>query len=130
MILGLDHVNLRTEQLDVMIAWYEETLQLKRGPRPSFGFPGAWLYAGDAPLVHLSEVDTARPGGTDLTLEHAAFRAKGMAEFVARLEAGGQRYRLSPVPDFPTVQVNIWDPDGNHLHVDFDRDEAEAAGLV
>jgi hypothetical protein len=25
---------------------------------------------------------------------------------------------------------NVWDPDGNHLHIDFDLSEAEAAGVV
>jgi hypothetical protein len=34
------------------------------------------------------------------------------------------------VPGWPVVQVNVWDPDGNHLHIDFDLSEAEAAGLV
>ena len=32
----LDHVNLRTTQLDTMIAWYENVLGLTNGPRPGF----------------------------------------------------------------------------------------------
>jgi hypothetical protein len=35
----------------------------------------------------------------------------------------GERFRRVAVPGFPIVQINIWDPDGNHLHVDFDPGE-------
>ena len=41
----LDHVNLRTANLDVMVAWYGRILGMHPGPRPGFSFPGAWLYA-------------------------------------------------------------------------------------
>ncbi len=46
-----------------------------------------------------------------------------MAAFIDRLEARGERYRLNPIEDFGIVQVNLWDPDGNHIHVDFDAAE-------
>ncbi|MBF9035650.1 glyoxalase [Rhodobacterales bacterium HKCCE2091] len=130
MIEALDHVNLRTARLAEMIDWYGRYMQMPPGPRPEFPFGGAWLYAGDFPLVHLVEIETAPDRPAELALEHAAFRASGIAAFVARLKDGGQRYRVSALPDFPIVQVNVWDPDGNHLHVDFDRAEAEAAGLA
>jgi hypothetical protein len=38
--------------------------------------------------------------------------------------------RLGFVRDFGICQVNVFDPDGNHLHVDFDLAEATALGLV
>ena len=128
MIDRLDHINLRTAQLDRMVAWYGEVLGLTPGARPAFPFPGAWLYAGDQALVHLVGVpqDPADPG-TDLRLEHGAFAARGFDRFFARLKARGERYRLSKVPGFPIVQVNLWDPDGNHLHVDFDAAEVDPA---
>ncbi|MFZ5964307.1 VOC family protein [Thalassococcus sp. BH17M4-6] len=126
MIERLDHINIRTAQLDRMIAWYSEVLDLTPGRRPDFGFPGAWLYAGDHALVHLVGVDSPPTDpGTDLKLEHGAFSATGFAGFKARLEARGERMRVAKLPGFPVVQVNVWDPDGNHLHVDFDAAEVD-----
>lgn len=124
MILGLDHINVRTAQLDVMIEWYTRMMGLKSGPRPNFPFGGAWMYAGDAPIVHLVEV-AAEPGSdpADLKLEHGAFRATGFDAFLARFKEAGERAEVVPVPGFPIVQINVWDPDGNHLHVDFDAAE-------
>ena len=29
----------------------------------------------------------------------------------------------SDLLDFELVQINVWDPDGNHIHVDFPADE-------
>ncbi len=92
---------------------------------PDFPFPGAWMYAGDVPVVHLVPVKVAPPKAGDLALEHAAFRAQGLPEFLERLQTAGEPMRIVRVPDMPLVQVNVWDPDGNHLHVDFDAAEAE-----
>lgn len=129
MIERLDHVNLQTVQLDTMIAWYTDILHLKQGYRPRFPFDGAWMYAGEVPVVHLVPVEVVPPEATDLALEHAAFRASGLVAFIDRLKAAGEAYRLVRVPDIPLVQVNVWDPDGNHLHVDFDAAEAEGVDI-
>lgn len=124
MIERLDHVNLRTGRLDEMVAWYGEVLGMTPGPRPDFGFPGAWLYANEQALVHLVAVDPGPgPQGDDLSLEHGAFSASGLAAFLALLDARGDRYRIVRIEDFGIVQVNIWDPDGNHLHIDFKASE-------
>jgi catechol 2,3-dioxygenase-like lactoylglutathione lyase family enzyme len=122
-ITAFDHVNVRTANLDAMIAWYGECLGLKVGPRPDFGFPGAWLYLGDQAIVHLVGAQISPADADRLTLEHFALRATGMSEFLAKLESGGLRYQIDPVPGFPVVQVNLHDPDGNHIHVDFDAAE-------
>ena len=119
----LDHVNIRTTDLDGMIKFYEEFLGLQFGSRPAFSNPGAWLYCGTQAVVHLVEVDaTPHPG--QLQIEHFAFAATGMDEFLARLDAGDVAYRLAAVPGTPITQVNLHDPDGNHLHVDFDTGRA------
>lgn len=123
-VLALDHLNLRTAQLDVMVSWYERVLGLTVGPRPPFPFRGAWMYAGDHALVHLVEIGAPPDADhSNLALEHGAFRATDFTAFLATLTANGVRYHISPVPDFPIVQVNIWDPDENHLHVDFPADQ-------
>jgi catechol 2,3-dioxygenase-like lactoylglutathione lyase family enzyme len=128
-IIRLDHVNLQTVQFDAMRAWYTDIMHLREGYRPNFPFPGAWMYAGEVPVVHLVPVEVAPPKADDLALEHAAFRATGLHDFLERLQTAGEAVRVVRVPDIPLVQVNVWDPDGNHLHVDFDAAEAEGIDI-
>lgn len=122
-ITGFDHVNIRTSRLDEMVAWYGDVLGLYAGPRPDFPFPGAWLYLGDQALVHLVGTDAALDDPTRVSLEHFALRARGLQAFLAKLEDRGIEAQLSPVPGLPILQVNIFDPQGNHIHVDFDAAE-------
>ena len=62
-ISKLDHYSVRTADVDGTRRFYEETLGLKDGPRPPFPFPGAWLYCGDSPVVHVIGVDPKDAGG-------------------------------------------------------------------
>ena len=124
MIEGIDHINVRTNQMDEMIVWYRKVLGFETGFRPAFAFPGAWLYAKDRAMVHLVSVETRpRDAGGDLQLEHVAFQANGLKRFIDRLEMLAEPYRLGRVDEAKTVQVNVWDPDGNHLHIDFSSEE-------
>lgn len=115
----LDHVNIRTANLDRMVSFYESALGFTNDWRPPFPFPGAWLYAGKHAVVHLIGVDTSPGMADDLQLEHFAFTATDMDGFVANLEKLEIGYQIRNVPGTDIVQVNLWDPDGNHLHVDF-----------
>ncbi len=117
----LDHVNLRTTQLDQMIDWYVDVLGLHNGPRPDFGFPGAWLYAGDAAVVHLVGIDGDPGTGSEtaLKLEHFALTATGAETFESRLAARGETFRKTGIAELGVTAFNVWDPDGNHIHVDF-----------
>ncbi|MHA7772069.1 VOC family protein [Roseibium sp. M-1] len=117
----LDHVNLRTTQLEALVAWYGEVLGMHPGPRPDFTFPGAWLYAGGTAAIHLVGIEGDPAVGSEekLKLEHFAFTATGAETFEQRLIARGERHRKSVQPGTGIVAFNIWDPDGNHIHVDF-----------
>ncbi len=121
----LDHVNVRTTQLNTLIDWYTNVLGMHAGDRPNFPFPGAWMYAGENAAVHLVGVD-GRPGAgseSRLKLEHFAFSATGGAEFEVKLKAMGMQYKRVDIPEFNLYQINLWDPDGNHIHIDFPADE-------
>ena len=82
---GLDHANLRLrpQDLPAALAFYRDLLGLEEGPRPNFDFPGAWLYAGGRPIVHLACRDTVEaPTGPSpsVSFEHIAFRVRGLPE--------------------------------------------------
>lgn len=119
--MKLDHVNIRTAQLDAMRAWYADALGMKDGWRPPFPFGGAWLYAGDDPVVHLVEVDARPPADAgEVRLEHFALQGDGDIDtFRARLEGAGVAVEEAKVPGTNIVQLNVFDPDGNHIHIDF-----------
>ena len=121
-ITRLHHVNIRTTQLQAIIDWYTQCLGLRLGDRPDFPFGGAWLYAGDIAVVHLIEVDDTAAIGAEasLKLEHFAFKADGMEAFEARLKPRDEPFRRGEITSLGLAQYNIWDPDGNHIHVDFD----------
>ncbi len=134
MDLTLDHVNIRTANLDAMLAFYSVVMELRPGPRPHFGGAGgAWLYAKEnvpdslaqvradyrAACVHFVAVPSTEPDHGNLQVEHFAFTGSGLEDFLQRLHEEGCGYDLVNVPDVGLVQVNFRDPDGNHIHVDF-----------
>ena len=124
-IKKLDHVNVRTTQLDNMVNWYSLVLGMHIGDRPNFHFPGAWMYANDTVMVHLIGIDGPEGIGSEtyLKLEHFAFTASGLNTFEAKLKELNEEYRRVELSAVNLVQINIWDPDGNHIHVDFAADE-------
>ena len=120
-LVKLDHVNIRTTQLDAMIDWYTTVLGMRAGDRPDFPFPGAWMYANNSATVHLVGIDGPPAAGAELELklEHFAFTATDITAFEKRLQTLGVQYQRSEVPSTNLVQLNVWDPDGNHIHIDF-----------
>lgn len=127
---GFDHVSIQTGRLEQLVSFYCEVVGLRQGRRPGFSFSGAWLYAGEKAVVHL--VETSRrldEPSPRLRIAHFAFNATGLADFLDRFEQRNIKPRLGFVRDFGICQVNINDPDGNHLHIDFPLAEAEELGL-
>ena len=125
----LDHINVCTRHLDQLKAFYSEVLGLTPGPRPNFSFGGAWMYCGAFPVVHLVERPALEPTQGDLRIQHFAFAANDLEGFLARLKSLGVEYRVGILDDFELCQVNVHDPDGNHVHIDFPLAEARRLGV-
>lgn len=121
-IQRLDHVNVLTANLAEMIEWYGDILDMHPGPRPPFSMGGAWLYANELPYVHLVETGAKRQS-IEPKIEHFAFAATGLPEFLEKLDDRGITYSVDKVVEMPLLQVNIADVDGNHIHVDFAAEE-------
>ena len=124
---ALDHVTIRTARLAELTGFYSEVLGLAPGVRPGFRFPGAWLYCGEHAAVHLIEVSEP-PQEPDPRIEHFAFRAEGLADFLALLRANDVAYHTAIVPDLEIRQVHIRDPDGNHVEIAFGPEEQADLG--
>ena len=60
---------------------------------------------------------------TDLKLEHFALSATGGAKFESKLKAKGVDYKRSDIPEMNLYQINVWDADGNHIHLDCPEDD-------
>ena len=118
-LTAFDHVNIRTANLDAMVAWYGEVLGLHPGPRPDFPFAGAWLYLGDTAVIHLVAADPPPAPGESLGIEHVSFRATDHAGFIATLEARAIPHRPVTVEAVGLSLFYTHSPDVNHLHLDF-----------
>jgi catechol-2,3-dioxygenase len=121
--LGLNHFNLRAhrELLEKLRDFYCDVVGLVVGPRPPLKISGYWLYAGEQPVLHLSEAATADIGQTDTvtTFDHVAFDCTDLAEFEARLARLGIRYHMNRVPQTTRVQLFVRDPAGNGVELNF-----------
>ena len=126
-LTGLDHVNLRTTDLERMVRFYEDVLGMKSGAHPRFRMGGAWLYLGDSPVVHIVVSEETRPPDKP-QLEHFAFRAEGLAAPIAQLEAHGVDFRLAGLESFNITQIFLRDPDGNAVEMQFAGEAPPASG--
>jgi len=122
----LDHVNVRTAKLEQMKDFYQNALGMTVGARPPFSFPGAWLYVQDQPVIHLVGVNDQQVLAEDdsacskLRLEHFAFSADGsIDDFKSRLQRVGVAHDTMNPPGTDLTQLHLRDPDGNHIHIDF-----------
>ena len=114
-VLGLDHVNIITDDLDGTADFYERLLDLKRGPSlgAALGFKGAWMFdAQDNPIVHLAWKDPERdfgaehqPGAVTGAVHHVAFRCQGFDSMRERIAGMGVEHNVMERPEFSFRQV-------------------------
>ena len=114
----LDHFTINTADLDRSVDFYTNVLGLRNGDRPAFQFPGAWLYCGDRPVVHLIGGEGRASKGTG-TLDHVAFRATDLPIYRERLRAREAEFTERDVPGMPLHQVFLEDPDGVTIELNF-----------
>jgi catechol 2,3-dioxygenase-like lactoylglutathione lyase family enzyme len=118
---GVQHVNIRSRDLDVARDFYVRALGLRVGDRPPFASVGYWLYLGARPVVHLVQLaadDTREPGSG--RLDHVAFHGVDLLGTKQMLEAAGIPFQEKVVPRDNTVQLFIHDPDGLKVEINFD----------
>jgi catechol 2,3-dioxygenase-like lactoylglutathione lyase family enzyme len=119
--LHIDHINIRApaELLQREKRFFCEILGLRQGPRPNFSSKGFWLYAGDQPIVHLSERQLSVPAGQRGHLDHVAFRARDLEALLQRLHEAGIDYRTDYLADLGMTQVFLQSPSATGIEVNF-----------
>lgn len=112
LVTGLDHVNIRTADLAVAKRLFVEVLGLTEGWRPTFPFPGAWLYAGEKDVVHLVEVAAPAGPSDGAALDHFAFDISDYETALRKVEATGLAFRATTTPGTSVKQIFVRDPNG------------------
>jgi len=136
----IDHFTIRTHDLEATRTFYEVALGLSIGWRPSFPFPGYWLYNGTDSMIHLAAMSAAeqldvgsggligylgtRAGKGSGALDHLAIRASNALACRRRLEAASIPYRERIVPDLEEWQIFVVDPNDVTIELIFSSSEA------
>lgn len=147
MKLSLNHFSIRTTHLEASRRFYADVLGLTVGPRPSFPFPGIWMYGGDHSdvanaVVHLIGIDPDNPDGLKAYLgdideaklqgsgavDHIAFFSDGLTAMINRIAALGVVARHRTVPSIGLHQMFLDDPSGVVIELNYPA--AEAVGLT
>ena len=134
MKLEINHLLIRTTDLDAMIRFFEQVLELKNGNRPPFSFTGAWLWADDKPLIHLSEATPTDKGQLDYLggknmiscsgtgiIDHVAFSGADYNKLIERLQQHQPPFFERTVPLTGEHQVFIEGPEGLRVEVQFSK---------
>ena len=127
---------IQTDDLEGTKGFYLKFLSLEDGYRPPFTFPGHWLYIGDTAIVHMANFRAnndeqyyrdQRIGEISTStgpIDHIAFNAAGLDEFVERFEKAGIEMSRRTVPEDGTHQIFIKDPNDIVVEIDFPAEEA------
>lgn len=132
MNLEINHILIRVTDLDAMIRFFEQILELKKGKRPPFTFAGAWLWADEKPLIHLSEADPVDQGQLDYLggkkmnsdsgtgiIDHVAFSGQDYNKLIVRLQKHQTSFFERTLPLTGEHQVFIEGPEGLRVEVQF-----------
>jgi catechol 2,3-dioxygenase-like lactoylglutathione lyase family enzyme len=107
----LHHAAFTVTDMDAAVAFYA-LLGFEPIERPDFGFPGAWLQAGDA-QVHLLE----SPGMPPSDGTHVALKVDDLEAVVSTLEGAGLRIGRLPHVQGAGRQAFVKDPSGNQIEL-------------
>ncbi len=133
MSFSLNHIHLLTHDMEVMSQFFEQILELKKGYRPPFNFPGAWLWSDNKPLVHLSKINPPDANQSDYTgkqknlsnlntgtIDHIAFSGNDYPSLIERLKHYQLDFFERTVPSTNIRQVFVEGPEGLKVEIQFD----------
>ena len=97
------------------------------GYRPAFPFPGYWLYADGAPIVHIIPGRGGRVDRSGETIDHVGFRLSGYDRYRDKLTTLGIRCSLMDLTELDERRIFIRTPTGVLLELVFRGEPASTA---
>ena len=119
---AMNHFTILTDDVPATVEFYREYLGLQAGDRPPLNFPGAWLYSGDAAILHVVG-GRSRAELKAGVIDHMAFSATGLADTLAKLKKTGLAHDCRRLAGRSMWQVFFHDPNGAKIELDFAPDE-------
>ena len=117
----LQHINLRSADVERSKDFYVGVIGLRVGARPPIASVGYWLYLGDQPVVHLVQRTADAPAGYGSgAIDHVAFHGIDFAAMRSRLSELGIPFREELIPRDGTRQLFVNDPDGVKIELNFE----------
>ncbi len=121
-LTALNHVTVRTEHLDATKDWYEKVLGMRAGWRPDLGFPGYWMYCGEAAVIHVVPPGYEL-GGSDAdetgNFDHVAFTAENFDAMRRHFLDLGISFRERHRADGLFRQLFVYDPNRVMFELNF-----------
>ncbi len=119
--MKLDHVTIRTRDLQTARSFFLKVFDLEEGERPLAvqRIPGHWLYSEGHPLVHIIG---AQGDGIDRAAEaidHVGLRMEGYADFRNKLDQLGIHYSTMDLADIGERRLFFRTPGGPLLEAVF-----------
>lgn len=118
----LNHVTVRTKQMEATRDFYVRVLGMSVGFRPDLGFPGYWLYVGKIPVMHLVPESAgigAGPSEDTGNFDHVAFLAQDYDGTCQHFRALGLEFRANDVPSARLRQLFLTDPNRVMIELNF-----------
>ncbi|WP_104666579.1 glyoxalase [Ensifer adhaerens] len=119
--MQLDHVTIRTRDIDGTRAFFETVFDLTIGERPAAirRIPGFWLYSKGKPVVHLiGSFGTGFDRAAE-AIDHVGFRLEDYAAFRARLDRLAVAYSTMDLADIGERRLLFRAPGGPLLEAVF-----------
>lgn len=129
-LLDIQHVAIRTDDLDATNKFYTEVLGMTLADRPDLPFPGSWLQMGGTQIhilagnAGLDDDGGFTPGSN--AVDHLALGAKGFAAYKQKFEDLGLAWRENGIPPFGIWQLFVKDPNGVTIELNFAETEEPA----
>jgi len=137
----IEHFLVAADDIDATRDWYARVLGMTAGSHPEFGFPVHWMYIGDTDVVHIGPSAriagdaqraylgrTSQDSGTGTgAIDHIAFRASGLRDMLAHLQAQGVAWHQRRANGQALIQLFFHDPNGVKIELNFAEQEEGGA---
>jgi glyoxylase I family protein len=120
--MNLDHVTIRTRDLQATRSFFLSVFDLTEGERPLAilrRIPGHWLYSEGHPLVHIIAAQGSGFDRAAEAIDHVGFRIAGYTAFRNKLDQLGIHYSTMDLADLDERRLFFRAPGGPLLEAVF-----------